>query len=183
MARRQSPLDYKALLRRFRPSDATSQQEFSQALMRLQLKQGEEPSRLFTKIADLSNSYGVRDYPEQQVIAVIMNAIPPEYRAVVANEGPSNERLHWMKWKIPSNAINDMCTLTRTPRRQADPMLQKSRSRPWLPPQREHAGSVARQATRRKTAVRDQDLENVKLAVVEMIRPAIHASVVARSGT
>jgi hypothetical protein len=38
-------------------------------------------------------------------------------------------------------------------------------------PQREHAGSVARQATRRKTVVRDLDLdlENLKLAVAEMI--------------
>jgi hypothetical protein len=88
-----------------------------------------------------------------------------------------------MKWRIPSNAINDMCTLTRTPRRLADPMLQKSRSRPWLPPQREHAVSVARQATRRKTVVRDRDLENLKLVVAEMIRLAIHVSVVARSGT
>jgi hypothetical protein len=60
--------------------------EFSQALMRLQLKQREDPSSLFTQIADLSNRYGVHDFPEQQVIAVIMNAVPPEYRAVIANE-------------------------------------------------------------------------------------------------
>jgi hypothetical protein len=88
----QAHLIVKALLRRFRPRDATSELEFSQALMRLQLGQGEHPSTLFTQIADLSNRYGIHNHPEQQVIAVIMNAVPPEYRAVIAAELRSKGR-------------------------------------------------------------------------------------------
>jgi hypothetical protein len=49
-------------------SDATSKLEFPQALMRLRLAPGEEPSVLFFQIADLSNRYGIYNHPEQQVI-------------------------------------------------------------------------------------------------------------------
>jgi hypothetical protein len=66
----QAHLIVKALLRRFRPRDATSELEFSQALMQLQLGQGEDSSTLFTQIAHLSNRYRIHNYPEQQVTEV-----------------------------------------------------------------------------------------------------------------
>jgi transcription termination factor NusB len=83
----------RAFLRRFLPRDATSELEFSQALVPLRLESGEEPSDLFSQIADLSKRYGIHNRPEQQVIAVIMNALPMEYRAVLASELRTRERL------------------------------------------------------------------------------------------
>jgi hypothetical protein len=92
MAKWKGPPIVKALLRRFLPRDSTSELEFSQAIMRLQMEPGEGPSVLFSQIADLSNRYGIHNHPEQQVIAVIMNALPMEYRAVLAAELRNRER-------------------------------------------------------------------------------------------
>jgi hypothetical protein len=76
----------KALMKKFRPRDALSQLELYESVMQMQLGPGEDPTELFTQLADLENHFGVHHYPEQQVVAAIMRLIPPEYRAAVAPE-------------------------------------------------------------------------------------------------
>jgi hypothetical protein len=76
----------KALKKKFKPQDATSNLEFTQALMRIKMQPKENPSTLFTQISALQNRYGVYNTDEQQLIAIVMNALPTEYKAIVAAE-------------------------------------------------------------------------------------------------
>jgi hypothetical protein len=76
----------KALLKKFKPQDATSNLEFTQALMRIKMNPKDNPAVLFTQISTLQNRYGVYNTEEQQLIAIVANALPTEYKAVVAAE-------------------------------------------------------------------------------------------------
>jgi hypothetical protein len=76
----------KALKKKFKPQDATSNLEFTQALMRIKMQPKENPSTLFTQISALQNRYGVYNTDEQQLIAIVTNALPTEYKAIVAAE-------------------------------------------------------------------------------------------------
>jgi hypothetical protein len=68
-------------MKKFKPQDATSNLEFTQALMRVKMSPKENPATLFTQISTLQNMFGVYDTDEQQLIA-----FPTEYKAVVATE-------------------------------------------------------------------------------------------------
>ena len=73
----------KALMKKFRPKDATSNLEFMRALMRIKMGARESPSVLFTQICTLQNRYGVYNRDEQQIIT---EALPTEYKVVLASE-------------------------------------------------------------------------------------------------
>jgi hypothetical protein len=60
---------------RFKPQDAISTYEFSKALWSIKMETKESPEVLFSRIASLKNYYGVLDYDEQQLIAVVSNAV------------------------------------------------------------------------------------------------------------
>jgi hypothetical protein len=74
----------KALLKKFRPCDAMSELEFSEAVMKMKLEPGSDPTEIFSQLADLENQFGVHAYPQQQVVAAIMRLVPADYRATVA---------------------------------------------------------------------------------------------------
>jgi hypothetical protein len=75
----------KALLKKFKPQDAISNLEFTQALMRIKMNRKDNPAVLFTQISTLQNSFGVYNTEEQ----------PPrvDHLDVVGRLTPS------MKWK------------------------------------------------------------------------------------
>jgi hypothetical protein len=54
----------KAILRKFKPQDATRALEFTQALMRIKMNPKENPSTLFTQISTSQNRYGVYNTDE-----------------------------------------------------------------------------------------------------------------------
>jgi hypothetical protein len=83
----------KALLQKFRPHDAMSELEFSEAVMQMQLHPGDNPTELFSQLADIENRFGIHNYSEQQVIAAIMRLIPADYRAAVHTEMQKRSRL------------------------------------------------------------------------------------------
>jgi hypothetical protein len=68
----------KSLLQKFRPQDAMSKLEFSEAVMKMQLHPGDNPTELFSLLPDIENRFGIHNYSEQQVIAAIMRLIPAE---------------------------------------------------------------------------------------------------------
>jgi hypothetical protein len=72
------------MFKRFKPMDDTSKLEMSQALMMIKMGPKESPSTLFTQICTLQNRYGVYDTDEQQILACIANALPREYKAILA---------------------------------------------------------------------------------------------------
>jgi hypothetical protein len=76
----------KALLKKFKPQDATSNLEFTQALMRIKMNPKDNPAILFTQISTLQNRFGVYNTEEQQLLAIVRNALPTECKAVVAAE-------------------------------------------------------------------------------------------------
>jgi hypothetical protein len=73
-----------SMFKRFKPMDDTSKLEMSQALMMIKMGPKESPSTLFTQICTLQNRYGVYDTDEQQILACIANALPREYKAILA---------------------------------------------------------------------------------------------------
>jgi hypothetical protein len=66
----------KALMKKFKPQDATSNLEFTQALMRVKMSPKKNPATLFTQISTLQNRFGVYGTDEQQLIAIVANALP-----------------------------------------------------------------------------------------------------------
>jgi hypothetical protein len=80
----------KALHARFKPQDAISTYEFSRALWSIKMQPKDSPDVMFSRIASLKSYYGVHDYDEQQLIAVVSNAVPTEYKVIIAVE----ERRH-----------------------------------------------------------------------------------------
>jgi hypothetical protein len=76
----------KALWKKFKPQDATSNLEFTQALMRIKMNPKDNPPTLFTQISTLQNRFGVYNTEEQQLIDIVANALPTEYKGVVAAE-------------------------------------------------------------------------------------------------
>jgi hypothetical protein len=60
--------------------------EFSEAIMQMQLHPSDNPTELFSQLADIENS-------EQQVIAATMRLIPADYRAAVHTEMQKRSRL------------------------------------------------------------------------------------------
>jgi hypothetical protein len=58
----------------------------SQDMMMIKMGQTGSPSALFTQICTLQNRYGVYGTDEQQVLACIANALPREYKAILAAE-------------------------------------------------------------------------------------------------
>jgi hypothetical protein len=55
-------------------------------LMRIKMNPKDNPAVLFTQISTLQNRFGVYNTEEQQLIAIVTNALPTEYKAVVATE-------------------------------------------------------------------------------------------------
>jgi hypothetical protein len=70
--------------------DDASKLEFSQALMTIKMTSKESPATLFTQISTLQNLYGIYDTKEQQLLACIANALPREYKAILAAERRQN---------------------------------------------------------------------------------------------
>jgi hypothetical protein len=54
------------------------------------MKTKESPDVLFSRIASLKSYYGVLGYDDQQRLAVVSNAVPTEYKVIIAVE----ERRH-----------------------------------------------------------------------------------------
>jgi hypothetical protein len=54
--------------------------------MRVKMSPKENPATLFTQISRLQDRFGVYGTDEQQLIAIVANALPPEHKAVVATE-------------------------------------------------------------------------------------------------
>jgi hypothetical protein len=54
--------------------------------MRIKMNPKDNPAVLFTQISTLQNRFGVYNTEEQQLIAIVANALPIEYKAVVAAE-------------------------------------------------------------------------------------------------
>jgi hypothetical protein len=63
--------------------DDTSKLEFSQARMTIKMTSKESPATLFTQISTLQNRYGIYD-TDEQLLACIANALPREYKAILA---------------------------------------------------------------------------------------------------
>jgi hypothetical protein len=85
----------KTLLQKFRPHDAMSELEFSEAVMQMQLHPGDNPTDFFSQLADIENRFGIHNYSEQQVIAAIMRLIPGDYRASVPTEMQKRSIVRW----------------------------------------------------------------------------------------
>jgi hypothetical protein len=74
----------KALLRKFKPEDATSGLEFIEELNKIRMSPNEDPSTLFTQVGMLQNRYGIYNTQPDHLIAVVISALPIELKKVVA---------------------------------------------------------------------------------------------------
>jgi hypothetical protein len=68
----------------------TSKLELSQALMTIKMKSKESPATLFTQICTLQNRFGIYDTDEQHLLECFANALPTEYKAILAAERRQN---------------------------------------------------------------------------------------------
>jgi hypothetical protein len=79
-----------SIFKRYKAMDDTSKLELSQALMTIKMTPKESPATLFTQISTLQNRYGIYDTDEQQLLACVANALPREYKAILAAERRQN---------------------------------------------------------------------------------------------
>jgi len=74
------------LFKKYRPSDLMVEVELNAKLQNLKLKDNESPTVLFTQIAGIENWY-LHDLGEARVLPALTNALPKEYRHIVADYG------------------------------------------------------------------------------------------------
>jgi hypothetical protein len=74
-----------SLMKKYRPIDTISRVELRQKLNKVTMKKGEDPATLFAQLSVIENQYTApgRTLDEGDLIAVVLDAAPDEYQAVL----------------------------------------------------------------------------------------------------
>ena len=77
-----------ALMKKYRPIDTISRVELRQKLNKVTMKKGADPATLFAQLNVIENQYTAQDrtIDEGDLIAVVLDAAPEEYQAVLTAE-------------------------------------------------------------------------------------------------
>jgi hypothetical protein len=77
-----------SLMKKYRPIDTISRVELRQKLNKVTMKKGEDPAALFAQLSVIENQYTApgRTLDEGDLIAVVLDAAPDEYQAVLTSE-------------------------------------------------------------------------------------------------
>jgi hypothetical protein len=78
----------KSLFKKFRPIDTVTKVELQQALGEVSMKQKEDPAVIFEQIGSIENRYsdGTTTISNEELMAVVLNAAPKEYKSVLTTE-------------------------------------------------------------------------------------------------
>jgi hypothetical protein len=77
-----------ALFKEYQPQDTITRVELRQMLNGVKMKKGEGPATLFQQISSIENKYNTatKQIDEEDLIAVVLDAAPMEYQAILTSE-------------------------------------------------------------------------------------------------
>jgi hypothetical protein len=77
-----------ALFKKYQPQDVITRVELRQQLSAVKMKSNEDPATLFEQLSSIENRYNTstKKIEEEDMIAVVLDAAPTEYQAILTAE-------------------------------------------------------------------------------------------------